>query len=140
MDSDKKIKRTMRTSSSLRILNLGLLQHILAEISAQILGRAKIHLATAEQCGQFTFHARDAEQARNVGGFGLYKDINVALGAQIGSQHGPEQGHTADVSLPAKIRKLLLVNRYVRHQSTFPTFLVHLRRSPVIGATCHIMR
>ena len=58
-----------------------------------------------------------AEQARNVGGFELYKDINVALGAEIGPQHGPEKGHAADMSLPAKFRKLLSVNRYVRHQS-----------------------
>lgn len=41
-----------------------------------------------EQCGQFAFHTRDAEQARNVGEFEFY--INVALRAKIGSQQGPK--------------------------------------------------
>ncbi|HEX5545587.1 MAG TPA: hypothetical protein VFX10_08830 [Nitrospira sp.] len=120
----------------MRILNLGLLQHILAEISAQILGRAKIHFAAAEQGEQFTFHARDAEQARNVGGFELYKYINVALGTEIGPQHGPEKGHAADMSLPAKVRKLLSVNRYVRH-SVYSSYLpdpLERRRLPALGS------
>jgi hypothetical protein len=99
-------------------MDLRLLQYIFAEISTQVLGRAEIHLAAAEQCGQFAFHARDAEEARRVRGVELYKYIDVAVGAKIGSQHGPEKGQTADMSLPAKFRKLLLVNRYVRHQST----------------------
>jgi hypothetical protein len=103
-------------------LDLRLPQYILAEISAQILGRAKIDLAAAEQCGQFAFHARDAEQAGNVGGFELYKYIDVAVRTKIGSQHGPEKGHAADMSLPAKFRESLSVNRYVRHESTLPPF------------------
>jgi hypothetical protein len=57
-----------------------------------------------------------------MGRFELYKYVNVAIGAKIGSQYGPEKGQATDMSLQAKFRKLLLVNRYVHHELTLIPF------------------
>jgi hypothetical protein len=63
-----------------------------------------------------------------MGRFELDKYVNIAVGTEIGSQHRPEKGQATDMSLQAKFRKLLLINCYVRHESTLTTLRAKLHQ------------
>ena len=69
-----------RTRSSLRILNLRFPQHILAEISAQILGGAQIDFSPTKDRRELPFHARDTEKPRHVRGLEIHKHITPVVG------------------------------------------------------------
>jgi len=91
-----------RTASSLCILHLRLVQHLLAEIAAQILGRAEVHFSSPEQGRQLTLHARDPEKPRDLPWLKLNEQINIAVGAEIRPQRRAKDCQTPDVALSAE--------------------------------------
>src|SRR5579883_2707614 len=86
-----------RTRSSFRIEHFGLLEDLLPEVTAQVLRRAQVHCASPQECREFTFQARNAQQSRNMARFELHQDIHVALGSEIFPQRGTEHRQPADV-------------------------------------------
>lgn len=89
-------------ASSSRILYLCLFQDLLTEIPAQVLGRAKIDLPSAQQHRKLPFHARDPEEAGHPVGFKLDQQVDVAVGTKISTERRTENRQSLDAMLTAK--------------------------------------
>jgi hypothetical protein len=80
----------MRISPSLRILHLCLVEHLLAEIAAQVLRCAQIYFPFSEQGRQFSFHASHPEKSGCATTLELDEHVDIALRPQIRSQRRTE--------------------------------------------------
>ena len=77
--------------SSPRILNLGHVAHIGAEVATQIFRCAKVDLATSEKIRQLQLDSREREEPRRSSWLEFDEQIDVAIGTIGTAQHGAKQ-------------------------------------------------
>ena len=73
----------LRTTSFAGKLNLGVGQHFVAEISAQVLGCAETNLSASKILRKLLFHVEQPEKPRHVSGFKLYQHVDVASRTEV---------------------------------------------------------
>jgi hypothetical protein len=98
----------IRITSFLFIEDLCPADHLVPEVSAQVLPGAKVDLPAVEDLGQLPFHSGQPDESRNVAGLELNEDVEVALGREPGAENGPEEGKLADVVTLAESNQPLL--------------------------------
>src|SRR3990172_58576 len=91
-----------RMLSSLYILNHCLIQNLLAEIRAQVRGRAQVYLPSPEQRREFALHAGHAEEAGCTTPLKLHQGVDVAIGTEIVAQRRAEHGQPANAMRAAE--------------------------------------
>jgi hypothetical protein len=100
--------------------------HAIPEVSAQELGRVQVHFS-AHDFGKLPLHGEEC-QARHMAGLELDKNIHIAVGTEIVSQDGAEEGQPSDVVSPAEIGDLFSIKRDARHVSLLNRFQPALQR------------
>jgi hypothetical protein len=98
--------------SRLRISDLGLGEHFIAEVGAEEARRVQVHLP-AKDPAELLFH-REETQAGDMACFELHQYIDIALRPEIVPQDGAEKGQTPDVMTPAELGELAAIDRDLR--------------------------
>jgi hypothetical protein len=89
-----------RISSSLRILNLGLFDDGLPEVTAEVVRRSYINLPP-DNSREFPLDARQPEQSRYMRRVEFNEYVNIAIRPKVISQYRAKQCKFADVVLLA---------------------------------------
>src|SRR5450756_237072 len=101
-----------RWASSLRdILFLRILEDLVAEVAAELLGRAQIDAAT-EKLAELLLHARHREVADRGLGLELDQHVDVALGAEIVAKHRAEERQAPDAAAAAELADALVIDAH----------------------------
>src|SRR6266446_1508840 len=93
-----------RTRSRGFILDLGLAQHLVAKIAAEVLGGAYIHPPSCKQTRELLLDFREVEKARPGFVREFDQQVDIAVRSRRPLQRGAEQGQTADMPPAAQRR------------------------------------
>src|ERR1035441_4414948 len=88
------------------INRLGFGQHLVTEKPAEAQRRVEVHLASAEQRGQFEFHPRQTKQARYMPRLEFHQHVEITVGPGVAMQRRAKHGQLADMMPLAKLRDL----------------------------------
>ena len=78
-------------------------QDLVAEISAQVLAGAEIHLAIVQQVGEFSLDLSDSQKTRCVSIFEINQHVDVALTTEIVAQDRSKEGEPGNMIVTAEL-------------------------------------